>query len=136
MTAEGSRLIRFIRAEVKQLDDASCEATVELEHRGVGVFTATARGPSNEQDQLRAVARATSDALSDAYDAQGVRVRVVGVQPVDSLIQRTIMVTLAVSRGSDQRTLFGVAEAGDDPARAAALAVLGATNRFLGILGD
>ena len=131
MTGPAHRLIRFVRAEVKQVSGESCEATVELERRGSGAFTATASGPSEAQDQLRAVARATSDALSDTFDARGVKVRVVSVQLVESLTQRTVLVTLAVSRGSEQRTLLGVCDATNDPVRAAALAVLNATNRFL-----
>ena len=133
MTGKAQRLIRFVRAEVKPLTDESCEATVEIEHRGVGAFTATASGPIDQQDQLRAVARATSDALSDAFLARGVKVRVVSVQLVESLTQRTVLVTLAVSRGTDQQTLFGVCDATGDLAKAAALAVLHATNRYLGV---
>jgi len=133
MTGHAQRLIRFVRAEVQRRTDDSCEATVELERRGAGAFTATAAGPADEADQLRAVARATSDALSDAFEAQGVKVRVVTVQLVESLTQRIVLVTLAVSRGSDHRTLLGVCEAARDPVRAAALAVLDATNRFLAL---
>lgn len=131
MTRDTQRLIRFVRAEVRPLTDESCEATVEIELRGIGAFSATASGPTDEQDQLRAVARAASDALSAAFDAKGVRVRVVNVQLVASLTQRTVLVTLAASRGSDHRTLVGVCDAAGDAVRAAALAVLNATNRFL-----
>jgi hypothetical protein len=131
VTDNASRLIRFIRAQVKHVTAESCEATVELEHRGVGVVTATATGPIDEPDQLRAVARATSDALSDAFDAKSVKVRVVSIQLVESLTHRTVLVTLAVTRGSEQGTLLGVCDATRDPIRAAALAVLNATNRFL-----
>jgi hypothetical protein len=131
VTRNAPRLIRFIRAEIRQLTRDSCEATVEIEHRGVGVFTGTAPGPTGEQDQLRTVARATSDALGEAFEANGVKVRVLSVQLVSSLTQRTVLVTLAVSRGADHRILHGVCDATADPVRAAALAVLNATNRYL-----
>ncbi|MDH4045140.1 MAG: hypothetical protein OEW06_11835, partial [Gemmatimonadota bacterium] len=136
VTDSTPRIIRFVRAQIAQLADESCEATVEIEHRGVGVFAATARGPQGQQDELRAVARATSDALSDAFEAKGARVRVVSVHLVESLTQTVVLVVLAVSRGADSQSLLGVCDAKSDPVRAAALAVLNATNRFLGLLGS
>ena len=131
MSERTSRSIRFVDARVDALSDESCKATVELEYKGVGTFSATARGPVGQADQLRAVARAASDALERAFDASGARVRVVNVQVVESLMKSAVIVTLAVVRGAEQQTLLGVCDAGDDPVRAAALAVLNATNRFL-----
>jgi len=131
-----TRTIRFVRADVQELGDGSCEAVVELERPGIGAFTATARGPAAPADRLRAVARAASDALSEAFDAVGARVRVLSVQPVESLTKTAIVVTLAVTRGADSRTLLGVCDAGDDPVRAAALAVLNATNRYLDVQAE
>ncbi len=104
---------------------------MELALHGAGAITATAPGPIDEQDQLRAVARATSDALSDAFTTEGVKVRVVSIQLLRSLTHKTVLVTLAASRGSDHRSLLGVSDATSDPVRAAARAVLNATNRFL-----
>lgn len=131
---DDTRTIRFIRAQIEPRADDSCEATVEIEHRGVGVFTGTARGPQGQQDELRAVARAMSDALSDAFEPKGARVRVVSVHLVESLTQTAVLVVLAVSRGADNQPLLGICDAKSDPVRAAALAVLNATNRFLGLL--
>ena len=136
MTDIEHRFIRFIRAQIEDLPDQSCEATVEIEQRGGGVFTTSARGPCAPQDRIRAVARATSDALSEAFDAQGARVRVVNAQLVESLTKTAVLVTLAVSRGPDHQTLLGICDATDDVARAAALAVLNATNRYLGRIAD
>jgi hypothetical protein len=133
VNGQAQRLIRFVRAEVRQLTRDSCQAEVEIDLRGIGPFTATAAGPVEELDQLRTVARATADALSAAFDARGVKVRVVSIQQTTSLTQRTVVVTVAVSRGSDQRNLVGVCDATRDPVRAAALAVLNATNRYLAV---
>lgn len=133
MNGQAQRLIRFVRAEVRQLTKDSCQAEVEVDLRGIGPFTATAAGPVEELDQLRTVARATADALSAAFDAKGVKVRVVSVQLVTSLTQRSVLIIVAVSRGSDQRNLLGVCDATRDPIRAAALAVLNATNRYLAV---
>jgi hypothetical protein len=133
VNGQAQRLIRFVRAEVRQLTRDSCQAEVEIDLRGIGPFTATAAGPVEELDQLRTVARATADALSAAFDARGVKVRVVSIQQMTSLTQRTVVVTVAVARGSDQRNLAGVCDATRDPVRAAALAVLNATNRYLAV---
>jgi len=133
VNGKAQRLIRFVSAEVKQLTKDSCQAAVEIDLRGIGPFSATAAGPVEELDQLRTVARATADALSAAFDARGVKVRVVSLQLVASLTQRTVVATLAVSRGSEHRNLLGVCDATRDPVRAAALAVLNATNRFLAV---
>lgn len=135
MTENDPRTIRFLSAEVSDLEDGSCEASVELKHHNGMVFSATARGPGTPEDRLRAVARATSDALSEAFDTKGARVRVVSVQQVQALTKTAVLVTLAVTRGADTATLLGICDATDDHTRAAALAVLSATNRFLGLLG-
>lgn len=132
MTTPTIRTIRFVDARVDHLANESCKATVELEHRDGRMFVGSARGPQGKQDELRAVARATSDALTDAFDDAGARVRVVNVLPVESLTQTVVLVTLAVTRGTDQHNLVGVCDATNDPVRAAALAVLNATNRYLG----
>jgi hypothetical protein len=131
--AEGfPRTIRFVRAEVDVVAGESCTAVVEVESQGAGTFTGTAQGGVTEQDQLRAVARATSDALSDAFEAQGARVRVIGVQLVDTVTQTAVVVSLAASKGAHTKTLLGICDGTSDPAKATALAVLNATNRFLG----
>jgi hypothetical protein len=58
VTGRAPRLIRFVRAQVNVTENG-CEATVEVEHVAGGTFTATARGPTDQQNQLRAVARPT-----------------------------------------------------------------------------
>jgi len=131
MLKETPREIIFIRAEVDVLAD-HCEAIVEVKSQRVGSFTGTAQGGINTTDQLRAVARATSDALSDAFKAEGARVRVIGVQLVDAVAQTAVVVSLATSAGEHTKTLLGISDGTSDPAKATALAVLNATNRFLG----
>jgi len=125
------RIIRFVRAQVTVTTEA-CTAEVEVESPGLGSFTRSAQGGTSEADQLRAAARASADALSDAFEADNATVRVIGVQMVDAVPRKAVMVTLAASRGTHNRTLLGICdgEAYDIPT-ATALAVLNATNRFL-----
>jgi hypothetical protein len=124
-------MIRFVRANVAVAVD-SCTAEVEVETPGLGYFVGSAQGGISEADQLRAVARATADALSDAFDAHNAKVRVLGVQVVSAIPHNAVMVTLAASKETHNRTLLGICD-GDthDTATATALAVLNATNRFL-----
>ncbi len=105
---------------------------VAIESPHSGVFAATAQGGNSQADQLRAVARAAADALSEAFDAEGASVRVRAVQVVETLGQTVIVVSLVASMGAQTQSLFGVCQGGSDSVRATALAVLNATNRFLG----
>lgn len=133
MTHGVSRAIKFVRAQMDALPDDRCQALVQVERVGLGPTTGTAQGGSGQADTLRAVARATADALSEAYEDEGVKVRVRGVQPVEAFGQIVVIVSLAASRGTETRSLLGVCDGTDDPARATALAVLNGTNRFLGL---
>jgi len=124
-------MIRFVRANVDVTTDR-CTAEVEVQTPDMGHFVGKAQGGPSEADQLRAVARATADALSDAFKVHNAKVLVISVQTVDAVPLRAILVTLAASVGPVNRTLIGICD-GDthDTPKATALAVLNATNRFL-----
>ncbi len=131
MSDHARRMIRFVRANVDVAADM-CTAEVEVQTPGRGYFVGSAQGGSSEADQLRTVARATADALSEAFEAHNAQVRVLGAQVVHAAPHKTVMVTLAASQGMRSRTLFGVCDSDShDTATATALAVLNATNRFL-----
>jgi hypothetical protein len=131
MTDHAPRTIRFVRANVDVAAD-SCTAEVEIETPGLGYFVGSAQGGISKADQIRAVARATADALSDAFDAHNAKVRVLGVQVVDAVPHNAVMVTLAGSKGTHNRILLGICDSNThDVPKATALAVLNATNRFL-----
>jgi len=126
------RELRFVRVVVEPLPNQQCRAVVQLERPGVGLHTATAEGGSQELDLLRAVARATADAVTEAYGTEGIRVRIRGVQRVEAFAQIVMVVSVIGNRGAKTQTLLGVCDASDDLARGVALAVLNGTNRFLG----
>ena len=131
MSDYAQRMIRFVRAKVDVATE-TCTAEVEVESPGLGSFVGSAQGGISEADQLRAVARATADALSEAFKAHHATVRVLGVQVVEAVPHNAVMVTLAASKGTHNTTLLGICD-GDshDTPTATALAVLNATNRFL-----
>ena len=131
MSDGAPRAIRFARAEIDVVPGEQCQAVVEFEGPRSEVFSATAQGGAGQSDQLRAVARAAADALSEAFDSEGVRIRVRGVQLVEAFAQTIVVVSLAASMGERTQTLVGVSDGGDELVRATAVAVLNATNRFL-----
>ncbi len=126
------RAIRFVRAELDVTPGGPCRALGEIERSGSELFTGAAEGGNSQADQLRAVARAAADAVSEVFEAEGARVRVRGVQLVEAFAQTVVIVSLAVSKAARTQFLLGVADGGDDATKATALAVLNATNRFLG----
>ena len=60
-------------------------------------------------------------------------VRVRGIQQIEVHGLEAVVVSLAALRDGKTKTLLGVCDGGEDRARAVALAVLNATNRFLGV---
>jgi hypothetical protein len=126
------RTIRFIRAELDNPADDRCRAVVQIERPDSGLFSGTAEGPNGPGDQLRAVARAAGDAVTEAFKSDGVSVRVRGVLPVEAFGQTVVVVSVAATAKGRNQTLLGVCDGGTDTSRAAALAVLNATNRFIG----
>ena len=131
MSDQAQRIIRFVRAKVEFSVDSSI-AVVEVDTPDIGSYVGTAQGGTGETDQIRAVARATADALSDAFDAQNAKVRVLSVQMVEAIPHSAIVVTLAASKGNYNKNLLGICDIDThNMAEATALAVLNATNRFL-----
>jgi len=126
------RTIRFIRADLDHIADDRCRAVVQIERPESGLFSGSAEGPVGPTDQLRAVARAAGDAVSEAFKDDGVSVRVRGVLLVEAFGQTMVVVSVAAAAKGRTQTLLGVCDGGADASRAAALAVLNATNRFLG----
>ena len=131
MAERPPRAIRFIRAEVQSPAPDRCRAVVQIEQPEVGLFTGTADGGPADTDALRAVARATADAVTAALGSS-VTIRVRGVQAVEAFAQTVVIVSVAGSREGKPRGLLGICEGGNDLRRAAALGVLNATNRFIG----
>lgn len=133
MSEKPARGVRFVRAQIEPLPNDQCQALVQVERPGHGVTTGTAQGGSGQTDSLRAVARATADALTEAFNAEGTRIRVRGVQVQEAFAQTVVIVSVAATQGTRSQSLLGICDGAVDPARATALAVLNGTNRFLGL---
>jgi hypothetical protein len=124
------RVLRFVQANVEALPDDRCRAVVRIELPEHGLHSGTAEG--GHADSLRTVSRAAAEAVSEAFDADGIRIRVRGIQSMEAFGQTIVIASIAASYGGKTQMLLGICNDGQDPSRAAALAVLSATNRFLG----
>ncbi|MGH7752949.1 MAG: hypothetical protein ACREN5_09045 [Gemmatimonadales bacterium] len=134
MAARPGRKVKFVKAQVGRASERVCQAFVEVEHASGERFVGTAEGTASEPASLECTAEATLRALCQAVegDERGFQLR--GIETVRALGGKSLVVVeLSVTHEGETRGLLGVAAVGSDPARAAALAVLSAANRFLGV---
>lgn len=127
------RLVRFISAELQELDEGRCRARVELVHQSGESFVGEAEGGGGEADRLGSAARAAADAVRRAVGGPSDQVDVSGVTITEAFGKRTAFVQVHALYQGHRRELMGFCLIDPDPVRAAALAVLNAVNRFLNI---
>jgi len=128
MTIRPSRQVRFLRAQVESVAPDRCAAQVEL-LGAAATYVGRAEGGCMDLEGLRAGAQATATALRDL----GHRVEVDGVEMVMTFGEPAVVVRVMAEHDEETRRLVGYCLVGEDGLRAAALAVLNATNRFLEI---
>jgi hypothetical protein len=131
--ALGRRLIRLVTAQLDTEHDGQWWARVTLERAGGGQYPAKIRcRPDGPADQVRAGAEAAVLSLRQAVDGD-VRLEVREVGTFEAFETTGVMVAVAVAQGGHQWTSVGVCpDMANNPVRAAAVAVLNATNRRLG----
>jgi hypothetical protein len=124
--------IRFEDFVLQQLPDSRCSARATVAWHPGNEFVGTAEGEDSPQGQLRLAAEATASALEAAAQGQ-IGLTVLNVKALETL--ETVLVIVSLSSSVDNRSerLVGSCLIKEDPARGAALAVLSATNRLLGI---
>ena len=126
---DAERLI-FTDFKFSQFPDGRCHAEVELTRRSGDAVVGTREGRGTEIVALRCAAEATVDALQKVVDSdrsfelQGVK----SVHAFDSVI---VIVCVGVTDPRGHRRLVGTFVADRGAERAAAVAVLNATNRYL-----
>jgi hypothetical protein len=133
MAERPPRLVKFLSAEVEQLPDGRCRARVELLHLGGGSHVGQADGGCDEPVRLRLAAQAAADCVREAVGGKGDKLEVTGATITEAFGKRTVFVQVSAIYLGQRRDLLGFCLIDPDPARAAALAVLNAVNRFLGI---
>ncbi|HEX8243002.1 MAG TPA: hypothetical protein VF541_05895 [Longimicrobium sp.] len=125
---EPRRRVRFVSVSVETPRIGRVAARAELEWAG-RTHVGQHEGESTFAAELRAAALATLAALDEVMGGR-VQFRLVGIKPVRAF-DADVVVALVRSE-ADGKSLIGAALAPDDPYRAAAVAVLNATNRILG----
>jgi hypothetical protein len=127
------RLIKFVSADVEPLSADRCRAEVELLHQDSKVHIGKAEGGCTDAERLRLAAQASAKAIQTAVCGTGDQLDVTGATITEAFGKRTVFVQVAALYIGQRRELMGFCLIDPDPYRAAALAVLNAVNRFLGI---
>ncbi len=126
-----SERMRFAEFVLDRLPNGRCRAKVGLTWRDSEAFTGESEGLCSQAGELRCAAQACVQALGQAVEG-GMVFELLGVKAVRAFDATVVIVSLSTNaEGSDQRVVGSVLTE-LDPARAAALAVLNATNRVLG----
>jgi len=123
------RRIRFVRADRQEQPDRTIQLTVVLEWNGLQVSGSVSSQPG-EAIELRGLAKAALDTVTSIV-GQDLGLRIGGVKRVRSF-DADLMVASMHRAGPPRQQLVGAVVAGDDPHRAACIAVLNALNRLLG----
>jgi hypothetical protein len=121
--------VRFERLDLQRPRAGVAVATAELGWEGK-TFAARAEGESGPAGELRLCASATLRALEAVLDGE-LSFELIGAKALRVFDHEAVAV-LARSRELPDRKLVGVVLAPGEPGKAAALAVLDATNRLLG----
>jgi hypothetical protein len=126
-----SERLRFAEFVLDRLPNGRCRAKVGLTWKDSEAFAGESEGLCSQAGELRCAAQACVQALGQAVQG-GMVFELLGVKAVRAFDATVVIVSLSTNaEGTDQRAVGSVLTE-DDAARAAALAVLNATNRILG----
>ena len=125
--------LRFQEFEMERLPTGRCQARVVLSLQGQQQFQGQSEGLTSPAGELRCAAQACVIALTEAVSGK-VKFDLVGVKAVRAFDATVVIVSLAAHGAEIRRRVVGSVLTEEDIPRAAALAVLNATNRILGNL--
>lgn len=132
MSDRPSRRVRFVRASLELLPTHEFLARVQLQRDQGESVVGKATGGDSSAAGLEAAARAAAEALTQAVGGSH-QLSVQGVETLEAFGREAILVHLADQQPHRTQALMGFCVAGNDPTRAAALAVLNAANRALDV---
>jgi hypothetical protein len=128
------RRVRLSRADVARTADGKDVAQVTLEHADAGRKTAAVLCGPNDADRARAGAEATLEVIRRVLPADAPRVELAKVGMFEAFGGTGVIVAVNLIEADQRSSVVGVCPAaGAEFVRAAAVAVLNATNRRLGI---
>jgi hypothetical protein len=132
--ADSTSRIRFVETRTRKAQTGLCHADVELERLDGGRVIGSRSGQPSAMGMIRVAAEAAVEALHQAVTGDQ-RFELVGVKTVRAFDQTVVLVLLTTrtSRGLVRLVGAAVGDSADeaDVSRAAALAVLNASNRVL-----
>jgi hypothetical protein len=123
--------LRFVGFTFSRTQSGQCSAEVTLEFQGKS-FVGRSIGPSSPLGDLRVSAEACLKALED-YTPDAQRLEILGVKQIRAFDANLAIVSIAHKEARGTLRLVGCYLADDDVNRGAAVAVLNATNRVLGV---
>ena len=126
---DDERLI-FTNFKFNRFPDGRCRAQVELTRRGGDQIVGTREGRGTATVALRCAAQATVDAIQKVVDPER-SFELLGVKSVHAFDTVIVIVSVGVTGPEGHRRLVGTFVADEGAERAAAVAVLNATNRHL-----
>ena len=110
--------------------DGRCRAEVELTRVGGGMFVGTREGRGTETVALRCAAQASVDAIQQVVESDR-SFELLGVKTVHAFDTVIVIVSVGVTDQDGRRSFVGTYVADQGVERAAAVAVLNATNRYV-----
>ena len=120
---------RFARFRLARSADGRCRARVALQWEQRGRFVGEAEALGAASGELRCAAQACLNAL--AQGVPGISFDILGVKAIRAFDANVVLVSLAIRGSPSAPRLVGSCLAGENLGRAAALAVLQATNRMI-----
>jgi len=127
------RRVRFAGAEVTSSPRAAAEVVrIKLQREGQSFVGRRRNGSQIVTDEIRHAAEATLDALRKVV-GRDTTMELKAVAPLAALGQSFVLAVVDVKMHNRAHTLMGVCPLSLNPSRDAALAVLDATNRVLGL---
>jgi hypothetical protein len=127
-----SRKVRFVKATI-ETEGGVVRAEVELKRPDAQSYVGKAERPSAGVNVLLAGAQAAAEAVRHVADDEDAAVDVRDIAVVNLWGQDIVVVSVSARFRGRAFPVFGVCHLKDDPVAAAALAVLSATNRVLGV---
>jgi hypothetical protein len=125
--------LKYVGLSFTKLSGSRCRARVEIERRAGQTTVASAEGPHSGAGKLRAAAQATLEAIKRSVDAGPNAFELVDIKPVRVFDEAAVIVAVTVRYDEKAQHMVGFCVIDDEnPLEAAPLAVLNATNRFLG----
>jgi hypothetical protein len=123
--------LRFAEFRLDRLPSGRCSALVLLTGPGGARYEGGAEGLSSQAGELRCAAQACISALTQSVLGE-LSFECLGVKAIRAFDATVVIVSLATRGEGVPKRVVGSVLTEDDPTRAAALAVLNATNRLLG----